>query len=154
MDKKNQLLTFQQFLNEAGKEVKKEAEKQVMIEKAINLKLMCDYVVSCSYGDIVLIICMLHDYVKMLDEIRKDDINYEVYYRDRFLKIADKLSRQIEYDYDKAVEKCSKKLKKKQKSDDVGEDAMILAIKRGKEKKKKEETVTGGESYKEGAEHE
>lgn len=154
MDKKNQLLTFQQFLNEAGKEVKKEAEKQVMIEKAINLKLMCDYVVSCSYGDIVLIICMAHDYVKMLDEIRKDDINYEVYYRDRFLKIADKFSEQIEYDYDKAVEKCSKKLKKKQKSDDVGEDAMILAIKHGKGKKKKEETVADAEQYKEGAKHE
>ena len=63
----------------------KEEEKQVMIEKAINLRLMCDYVVSCSYGDIVLIICMLHDYVNMLDEIKADDIGYQAYYRGIFM---------------------------------------------------------------------
>lgn len=72
MDKQNQLWFFFQFLQEVEKELSKEEEKQVMIEKAINLKLMCDYVVSCSYGDIVLIICMLRDYVKMLDEVRSD----------------------------------------------------------------------------------
>jgi len=72
MDKQNQLWFFFQFLQEVEKQLSKEEEKQVMIEKAINLKLMCDYVVSCSYGDIVLFICMLHDYVKMLDEVRSD----------------------------------------------------------------------------------
>ena len=62
-----------QFLHDVEEEMSKEEQKQVMIEKAINLKLMCDYVVSCSYLDIVLIICMLRDYVQMVDEIRTDD---------------------------------------------------------------------------------
>ena len=80
MDRKEHMWFFFQFLQEVEKGMSKEEEKQVMIEKAINLKLMCDYAVSCSYGDIVLIICMLHDYVKMLDELRADDIQYQAYY--------------------------------------------------------------------------
>lgn len=116
------------------------SEKQVMIEKAICLKHMCDYVVSCSYGDITLIIAMLRDYVKILDEVKEDDISYQAYYRNRFLSIADRLSCQIDYDYDKAVEKCRKKQEKESRSD-VGEEAIALAIKYGgrAKKKKKEE---------------
>ena len=135
MGRQNQLWFFFQFLHEVEKELSKEEEKQVMIEKAINLKLMCDYVVSCSYGDIVLIICMLHDYVKMLDEI-KSDIHWEVYYREKFIKIADRLSEQIEYDYDAALEKCEKKLEQKESTSDVGEEAIALAIKQGIGKKR------------------
>lgn len=135
LDRQNRLWFFFQFLHEVEKELSKEEEKQVMIEKAINLKLMCDYVVSCSYGDIVLIICMLHDYVKMLDEVRSD-IQWEAYYREKFMKMADRLSEQIEYDYDAALEKCRKKLGQKESSSDVGEEAMALAIKRSTGKKK------------------
>lgn len=105
-----------------------------MIEKAINLKLMCDYVVSCSYGDIVLIICMLHDYVKMLDEIRSD-IQWEAYYREKFIKMADRLSGQIEYDYEAALEKCKKKLGQEKKSSDIGEDGLALTVKYGRKRK-------------------
>ncbi len=97
-----------------------------MIENAVNLKLMCDYAVSCSYGDIVLIICMLHDYVKMLDEIR-DDIQWKAYYRGKFITIAERLSEQINYDYDPAVKRCRKQEKQ---NSDVGEDAMALIVKR------------------------
>lgn len=35
---------------------------------------------------------------------------WEVYYREKFIKMADRLSEQIEYDYDAALEKCRKKL--------------------------------------------
>lgn len=105
MDKKEHMWFFFQLLQEAEKGMSKEEEKQVMIEKAKNMRLLCDYVVSCSYGDIVLIICMLHDYVKMLDELRLDDINYQVYYREKFMKMADQLAVQIGYDYKAAVEK-------------------------------------------------
>lgn len=139
MDKKERLWFLFQFLHEVEKEMSQEEEKQVMIEKAINLRLMCDYVVSCSYGDVVLIICMLHDYVKMLDEIKADDIQYQVYYREKFLKMADRLAEQIEYDYEKQMEKCKKKMEEKERKDDIGEDAMALAVKyssRGKEAKK------------------
>lgn len=116
----------------------KENEKQIMIEKAINLRLMCDYVVSCSYGDIILIINMLHDYIRMLDEIKADDLWYQSYYRDKFVKIADRLSEQIGYDYEKAVEKCRKKQQKKESSSDIGEDGLALSVKRGLEKEQKE----------------
>ena len=133
MDKQKQLWLFLQFLQEAEKELSKEKEKQVMIEKAINLKLMCDYVVSCSYGDIVLIICMLRDYVKMLDEVRSD-IQWEVYYREKFIKMADRLSEQIGYDYDAALEKCRKKLGQKESSSDIGGEAVALAMKYGRKK--------------------
>ena len=96
------------FLDEEEKKLSKEEEKQVMIEKAVNLRLMCDYVVSCSYGDIVLIICMLHDYIKMLDEIKgEDNIEWTAYYRGKFQKMADRLADQIEYDYEAALEKCN-----------------------------------------------
>ena len=54
MDKKERLWFLFQFLHEVEKEMSREEEKQVMIEKAINLRLMCDYVVSCSYYDVVL----------------------------------------------------------------------------------------------------
>lgn len=118
------------LLNEVEKGISKEENKRIMIEKAINLRLMCDYVVSCSYGDIVLIICMLHDYVKRMDEVREEDILYQAYYRDKFIKIADKLAEQIEYDYDRAVEKCRKKQLKEERNSDIGEDGLTQLIKR------------------------
>lgn len=68
---KDKMWFFFQFLHEIEGSISPEAEKQVMIEKAINLRLMCDYVVSCSYGDVVLIISMLHDYDKELEKCRK-----------------------------------------------------------------------------------
>ena len=138
MDRKDQLWFFFQFLQEVEKKMSKEAEKQVMIEKAINLRLLCDYVVSCSYGDIVLIICMLHDYVKMLDEIKAEDIQYQAYYRGKFMKMANRLAEQIGYDYDAAVEKCKKKFGQKESNSDIGGDAMDLAVKYGVKGKKKE----------------
>ena len=127
-----------QFLHEVEECISPEAEKQVMIEKAINLRLLCDYVVSCSYEDVVLIICMLHNYVKRLDELRADDIVYQAYYRKKFMKMADRLAEQIGYDYEKAVEKGRKKQQKKESSSDVGGDAMALALKYGAKGKKKE----------------
>jgi len=144
MDRQKQLWFFFQFLQEVEKELSKEEEKQVMIEKAINLRLMCDYVVSCSYGDVVLIICMLRDYVKMLDEIRSD-IQWEAYYREKFIKMADRLSEQIGYDYDAALEKCRKKLGQKESSSDVGGEALELAAKytKGKKMSNKKENLDG-----------
>lgn len=132
---KDKLWFLFQFLHEVEESISPEAEKQVMIEKAINIRLMCDYVVSCSYGDVVLIICMLHDYVKTLDEVKQDDIQYQAYYRGKFLKMADRLAEQIGYDYESALERCRKKQQRESDSD-VGEEAMALAVKRGSGKKK------------------
>lgn len=137
-NRKKQLFFFFQFLQETEKEMIKENEKQVMIEKAINLRLMCDYVVSCSYGDIVLIICMLHDYVKMLDEIKADDIQYQAYYRNVFMKMAGRLAKQIEYDYEKQLEKCRKKQQKREDNRDIGEDGLTQFVNRKLKKEQKE----------------
>lgn len=52
------------------------------------------------------------------------------YYQKEFAELADHLSSQIEYDYDKQVEKCRKKMGTK--NNDVGEEAMTLAVKRRK----------------------
>ena len=51
--------------------------------------------------------------------------------------MADRLSEQIEYDYDAALEKCKKRLEKKENSSDVGEKAMALAVKHTKGKKRR-----------------
>lgn len=134
----------------AEEAAKRQADKKVMIEKVINLKLMCDYAVSCSYGDIVLIIAMLRDYVSLLDDIKQDDMQYMAYYRERFLHIAEHLSEQIGYDYDKAVEKCLKN-KEKEDADDIGEEAMALAVKyAGKGKKKAKDNEQSSENTQEG----
>lgn len=129
MDKKERLWFLFQFLHEVEKKMSREKEKQVMIEKAINIRLMCDYVVSCSYGDVVLIICMLHDYINMMDDTRADDIMYQAYYRGVFMKMADRLAEQIEYDYESQLEKCRKKREAQGDYKDIGEDAMVLAVK-------------------------
>lgn len=111
----------------------------VQIKKVINIKTLKDFEVTCSYGDVVLIISMLRDYVRGLDEIKKGSLDWEAYYRNKFMKMADRLSEQIGYDYDKALEKCFKKAEKAAKDDDIGEEALILALKKGNAKKKEAE---------------
>ena len=129
-EKKDRLSRALKKARRAEEQAAKDAIKKVMIEKAICLRLMTDYVVTCSYGDIVLIIAMLRDYVRLCDEIRDGDIQYQAYYRAKFLDIADRLTSQIEYDYDEAYEKCQKKQKNEEKDSDVGADAIELAVRR------------------------
>ena len=130
-DKSKHLDSLFQSLHETEKKMSKEEQKQVMIENVINLRQMCDYVVSCSYTDVTLLICMLHDYIKALDEIRTGDIQYQGYYRRVFTDMAERLSKQIEYDYDEAVKKCRKRQEKRGQSGDVGEEGLLLLMKRG-----------------------
>lgn len=137
MDDKDGEFFFFELINVIEKELsEKEKQKKVMIEKAINMKLLCDYAISCSYGDVVLIICMLHDYIKTLDKVKGEDIQYQEYYRKKFENMANRLAEQIEYDYDAAVEKCKKKLQKQEKENDIGEEALTLALKKRGEKSK------------------
>lgn len=141
-DRRKQLNSLLQSLHETEKKMSKKGQKQVMIEKAINMRLMCDYVISCSYLDVVLIICMLHDYVKLMDEVKTENIQYEVYYRKKFVDMAERLATQIEYDYEKQLEKCQKKSQKKDTNSDIGEDALILAS--GSRVKKKDAKTKSG----------
>ncbi len=107
----------------------------VAIKGVINLKSkpISHYEVSLPYGDLTLLVAMLRDYVRGLDEVKQDDIQWQCYYRNRFLGMAEKISSQIEYDYDKSLQKC---LKKQAKNSDIGEDALILALKKSAEKAK------------------
>ncbi len=112
-------------------------EEEVEIKGAVNLKAhpISNYEVRLAYGDLVLLVAMVEDYIKGLDVIKADDIQWQVYYRNKFKKISNNIQEQIEYDYQKAFEKC---IKKKDKDSDIGEEAMALAIKYAPKPKKKE----------------
>lgn len=53
------------------------------------------------------------------------------YQAEKLRQIADKFQCGIGYDYDAAVRKCQKLREKKPRNADVGEEAMVLAVKRG-----------------------
>ncbi len=104
-------------------------EDEVSIKGIVNMHThpISDYDVSLNYNDLVLLVAMCEDYVRGLDKILESNILWETYYRGKFKGISDKIQKQIEYDYEKAREKCTKN----KKTDDVGEDALALVIKRG-----------------------
>lgn len=56
------------------------------------------------------------------------------------------LSGQIGYNYEKAYERCQKKMNGKNSNDDIGEDAMALAVKYGGNGKKKSEKSDSSDS--------
>ncbi len=131
-------------------------DEDVQIEGAVNLKSrpISEHKVRLAYGELTLIVAMIRDYIKELDERRENrtiginPLEYDVYYRPKFLNIAERISKQINYSYEAQVEKCIKKMSK-QSSSDVGEEALALAMKRGntqnKSKTESEETQNGTE---------
>lgn len=91
--------------------------------------------VNVAYGDIVKIVNALRDYSRLLvmvcDKWCLEGFHratYE-YHAEKNRKIADKLQAAIGYDYDAAMEKCRKNRGKKVRDNDVGEDALALALK-------------------------
>ena len=93
--------------------------------------------VKTCYGDVVKIVNALRDYAKLLETVCDEwDLGgfhratYE-YQAEKLRQIADKFQRGIGYDYDDAVRKCQKLRGKKPRNADVGEEAMVLAVKRG-----------------------
>ncbi len=119
-------------------------DREIDVKGAINpRKSLKEIEVRLSYGDLTLIVAMIRDYVRGLDEVKQDDIQWQAYYRNKFWDMAEKISDQIGYDYDAALQKC---LKKQEKESDVGEDALILALKKApkpKEDKPNEENPKG-----------
>ena len=93
--------------------------------------------VKTCYGDVVKIVNALRDYAKLLEMVCDEwDLGgfhratYE-YHAEKLRQIADKFQCGIGYDYDAAVRKCQKLRGKKPRNADVGEEAMVLAVKRG-----------------------
>lgn len=128
MDRSRHLDSLAELLDGAEKDIRQEADRQVEVEHCINIKTLRDFKVFCSYGDMVFIICILKDYLKIIAE--KEGHIWD-YYRDRFAKLADKLAEQIGYDYEKQLEKCRKKMEGKESRSNIGEDAMALAVNGG-----------------------
>ena len=93
--------------------------------------------VKRGYGDVVKIVNALRDYAKLLETVCDEwDLGgfhratYE-YQAEKLRQIADKFQCGIGYDYDAAVRKCQKLRGKRPRNADVGEEAMVLAVKRG-----------------------
>ena len=113
----------------------------VQFDKIVNLKTspISYHDVKITYGDLVLIIAVLRDYVKGFDILKEigqlpiNEIQYDCYYRKKFLDIADKVSQDIDYDYDAKLKKCLKRALKEDNSD-IGGEALSLAFKRDRQK--------------------
>lgn len=125
------------------------------IEKYLQQELTLSYVdldgsheLQTCYGDILKTINALMDYTRMLNLVCEQwhltgfhKATYE-YHAGKLREIAEKFQTAISYDYAAAVEKCRKKQARKQHSDDVGEDALALTVRRRQNSaaKKSEET--------------
>lgn len=97
-------------------------------------------------GDLQIVCNVLYDYCNMISEMLADppdgvDENilqlwkarYE-YYLQRVQKIRGKIENGIGYSAEKAIEKCNKR--KPQKDNDIGEDALVMAMKKRLSQKK------------------
>lgn len=115
----------------------------IEIEGYLKQELTLSYVdldgsheLKTCYGDILKTINALMDYTRMLDLVCEQwnltgfhRATYE-YQAGKLREIAEKFQAAIGYDYAAAVEKCRKKQAKKQRVDDVGEDALTLTTRR------------------------
>ncbi len=117
--------------------------RPVKMEELLKQELIFSYIdldgsheLKTCYGDILKTINALMDYTRMLRMVC-DQWNLQGFHRatyeyhaDKLQEIARKYPAAIGYDYDAAVEKCRKKQERKQCQDDIGEDAMTLAVRR------------------------
>ena len=123
----------------------------MQLDKVVNLKTspISYHDVKITYGDLVLIIAVLRDYVKGFDILKEigqlpiNEVQYDYYYRKKFLDIADEISADIDYDYDAKLKKCLKKAMKEDNSD-IGGEALSLAFKRDRQKAEADEKKTEG----------
>jgi len=132
-----------------------EDEQNMVPIRYLKLNGKCKEIRAC-YGDIIIIINAMADYADLLDEYRRmfpekldafQTATYE-YQAGRCRKIQKSLEKQMEYDREKAIEKC-KKYHRKQEDNDIGEEALaLLARRKASEEKKKEETEKPAEPVK------
>lgn len=89
--------------------------------------------VHTCYGDICKIVCALMNYASLMELVCDQwdltglhRISYESQAK-KLRQIADKLQKCIGYDYEKALRKCMKQMKKSTRDDGVGEEALVMA---------------------------
>lgn len=92
--------------------------------------------IKTCYGDIYKIVNVLRDNANLLEMVCDQWgltgfhlATYE-YHAEKPREIAGKYQADIGYDYDAAVEKCRKKKRKPARDEGVGEDAMVLAVRK------------------------
>ena len=99
-------------------------------------------------GDLIIICNVLYDYAKMLEEAAKISIGYEqgqyLYQIKRCERIRKKIEMEMGYSTEQAIETCIKKHKYLGQEDlgqenDIGEDALVLAMRQRKQKKTKKD---------------
>jgi len=95
--------------------------------------------IKTCYGDICKIVNALRDYSRMLYMVC-DEWNLQGFHRatyEHHAEVLERISKKFQagigYDYDAAVEKCRRKAEKKRQDDDVGEDALVLALRKGQQ---------------------
>lgn len=105
-------------------------------------------------GDLFLIVNALMDYADILEEFTKQKAEILnawqeaviPFHAQRCRKVAKKIEEAIGYDREAAIKKCQKKQKKE---DDIGEEALVMTIKRGRKKKIQQEPELEKEPAKE-----
>ena len=119
-----------------------------------NLNSRCYQGIHTCEGDMIVICNAMADYADLMMEfIRQSDYEgyqkafYEVHAK-RCLKISLKLQEQIGYDREAAIERCRAKRKYYQENgdepnSDVGEEALVMMVKKAREKEKQEEKKKG-----------
>lgn len=125
-----------------------EAEKGNLPIRFYNLKSGCYQGIHSCEGDVIVICNAMIDYADLLMEfISQSDYEgyqkafYEVH-ANRCRKISEKLQEQIGYDRNAAIEKCRAKKKYygqggEEPDNDIGEEAMVMMVKRGRAAAKK-----------------
>lgn len=126
----------------------------IEIEEYLKQELTLSYVdldgsheLQTCYGDILKTISALMDYTRMLDLVCEQwnltgfhRATYE-YQAGKLREIAEKFQTAIGYDYAAAVEKCRKKQAKKQRTDDVGGEALALTVRKWQKAEEKSEDI-------------
>lgn len=87
-------------------------QSEVTISGVCQIKkgVLHEYQIKSSYSDIVLLISMLYDYLRMLDDLRGFKAEY---YKQKFRHIAESFGNCIDYDYEAMLIKCNEKTKDK-----------------------------------------
>lgn len=110
----------------------------------VSLSPLGDKTVTSCEGDLILFCNVLDDYARLLDtymemtpELSAIASSRYAYYSKRFRERSDRMAARIGYDKAEAAARCAKVKAKEAKgggADDVGEEALVLALKRSKAK--------------------